>query len=72
MVDMLSDTGENVGLLRFEQVLQDTSEYLNESEETERAMLCNVSSEFQVTLRLLGKKDAVTKLKVSLVFRSTL
>ena len=72
MVDMLSDTGDNAGWLGFEQVVQDTSEHSNESDETEKAMLRNVSSEFQVTLRLLGKKDAVTKLKVSLVFRSML
>lgn len=65
MVDMLSLTGEKIGgLVGFEPVLQDTSEHSSESEEAERA-ISDVCSEFQVTVRLLGKKDTVTKLKVS-------
>lgn len=67
MVDMLSLVGENVGLVGFEPVLQDAAEHSGDSEEGERALLCDVSSEFQVAVRLLGKKDAVTKLKVSFV-----
>lgn len=65
MVDMLSLTGEKIGgLVGFEPVLQDTSEHSSESEEAERA-ISDVCSEFQVTVGLLGKKDTVTKLKVS-------
>lgn len=63
MVDRLSLTGENIGLVGFEQALQGASEHFSESEEVEKAY-SNVCSEFQVAIRLLGKKDSVTKLKV--------
>lgn len=72
MNDMLSLVGENVGFVGFEPVLQDATEHSGESEEGERAILCDVPSEFQVAVRLLGKKDAVTKLKVSFVCIITL
>ena len=61
MVDRLSLTGENIGLVGFQPVLQNAAEQSSESEEAGS----DVCSEFQVTIRLLGKKDSVTKLKVS-------